>query len=283
MTQPSTSDPAARSERAPRPTGAEAEILVAQEGAVGTITLNRPAVHNALRYAMWRDLAMGVRELAGRAEIRAIVVRGAGERAFSAGADIAEFPERRGTAGAAAEYHAAVEDALGAIGAAAQPVIAMIHGYCIGGGCELAIACDLRIADDQARFGIPAAKLGVILGLNELRQLLALVGPATAKDILLTGRLLGVDEALRVGLVDRVVLAADLAGTVAEAAAQIVANAPVAVAATKALIAGLARGDDEATLTRAHATFVRDAFASADHGEGARAFLEGRRPRFGGR
>lgn len=258
------------------------DLLVERRDSVATIVLNRPEVHNAFRYETWRALARAVRDLGADPTTRVIVVRGAGTRAFASGADIAEFPERRATSEQAGTYHAVVEDALRAIGDAVQPVIAMIHGYCIGGGCELAIACDLRVADDRARFGIPAARLGVILGVGELRQLLDLVGMATAKEILFTGRLFDAPEALRVGLVNRVVPPAELAGTVEALAAQIAANAPIAVLAAKGLLGQIARGDPEAELLAAQHDYSQRSFRSADYQEGVAAFLEKRPPRFTG-
>lgn len=259
------------------------EILVEQRAGIATVVLNRPEVHNAFRYEMWQALAQTMAGLGADSTCRAIVIRGAGERAFASGADIAEFPDRRSTPEQARVYHAAVEAALTAVTAAPQPVIAMIHGYCIGGGCELAVACDLRVADDRARFGIPAAKLGVVLGLQELRQLLGLVGLAAAKEILFTGRLLDADEALRIGLVNRVVPSGDLAATVRDLAERIAANAPLAVAAVKALLGGLARGDDAAALTALQADYSRRSFGSDDYREAVQAFLEKRPARFSGR
>ncbi|HEX5500987.1 MAG TPA: enoyl-CoA hydratase-related protein [Thermomicrobiales bacterium] len=257
------------------------DLLVERRGAVATVVLNRPEVHNAFRYDMWRGLAAAVRDCGADPAVRAIVIRGAGERAFASGADIAEFPERRGTPEQAAIYHAAVADALRAVAEVARPVIAMIHGYCIGGGCELAIACDLRLADTRARFGIPAAKLGVVLGVQELRQLAGLVGLGAAKEILYTGRLLDAGEALRIGLVNRVVPPDELAATVDEVTGQIARNAPLSIAAAKALLGRLERGDSPEELAAAQADFGRRALASEDHREAVRAFLEKRPPRFG--
>jgi enoyl-CoA hydratase/carnithine racemase len=259
------------------------DLLVERRGAVATLVLNRPEVHNAFRYDMWRGLAAAMRDFGADPAVRAIVIRGAGERAFASGADIAEFPERRGTPEQAAAYGAAVADALGAVAAVEIPVIAMIHGYCIGGGCELAIACDLRIADTRARFGIPAAKLGVVLGVQELRELAGLVGLGAAKEILYTGRLFDADEALRIGLVNRVVPPEDLQAVVDELTGQIARNAPLAVAAAKALLGRVARGDAPDELAAAQSAFARRALDSEDHREAVRAFLEKRPPRFTGR
>lgn len=253
---------------------AEPDLLVQAEGAVAYVILNRPRVHNAFRLEMWRDLASVIARLGHDASVRAIVIRGAGQRAFASGADIAEFPTHRGTPEQGRAYHDTVEAALHAVTAAAQPVIAMIHGYCVGGGCELAVACDVRICDDRAQFGIPAAKLGVVLGLQELRQLHELIGVAAAKELLITGRLLDAGEALRIGLVHRVTPAGELAATVSELTARIAANSPLAVAAVKRLLDGIASGLPAPDLETLQADYSRRSFASAEYQEAVRAFLD---------
>lgn len=251
----------------------EADLLVQRDGPVAYVILNRPRVHNAFSLRMWRSLASVMAGLGRDDTIRAIVIRGAGERAFASGADIAEFPTHRGTPEQGRAYHDIVEAALHAVTAAPQPVIAMIHGYCVGGGCELAVACDIRLCDDRAQFGIPAAKLGVVLGLQELRQLYELIGVAAAKELLLTGRLLDAGEALRIGLVHRVTSPAQLAAAVDELTARIAGNAPLAVAAVKRLLDGLAAGWPQPELEALQADFSRRSFASAEYQEAVRAFL----------
>lgn len=259
-----------------------AEILTERQdaGVIGIVTLNRPQRHNALNLAMWRGCAAAVRALGADAAVRVIIVRGAGERAFASGADLTELPTDSDESGPGTGYGAAVEDALAAIAQVAQPVIAMIHGYCIGGGCELAIACDLRIADDRARFGIPAAKLGVVLGIGELRALLNVVGIAVAKEILFTGRLLDADEARAAGLVTRVVPPADLAETTLALARTIAANSPASVAAAKGLLNALAGDAAPDEIAAARAAFAGRASRSGDRAEGVNAFREKRSPRF---
>ncbi len=254
------------------------DILSEQRGTIGIITLNRSDQHNVLLYEMWLDLAAKVHELGAQPDVRVIILRGAGEKAFTAGADITDFPSRRGNPEQAQIYHVAVAGALDALASVEQPVIAMIHGYCIGGGCELATACDLRIADERARFGIPATKLGIVLGIEELRYLLHLVGPAIAKDLLFTGRLLDATEALRVGLVNQIVSPVALEDTVMQIARQIAKNAPVAIAATKRLLMELEREADQAELQAIQQTFSKRAFASVEYQENLRAFLEQNSP-----
>lgn len=262
-----------QAERQPALAG-EADLLVQREGPVANVILNRPRVHNAFRLEMWRGLAAIISELGCDDTVRAIVIRGAGELAFASGADIAEFPTHRGTPEQGRAYHDTVEAALHAVTAAPQPVIAMIHGYCVGGGCELAVACDIRLCDDRARFGIPAAKLGVVLGLQELRQLHELIGVAAAKELLITGRLFDADEALRVGLVHRVTPTGELVAAVSEVTARIVGNAPLAVAAVKRLLDGLAAGLPPRDLEALQADYSRRSFASAEYREAVRAFLD---------
>jgi enoyl-CoA hydratase/carnithine racemase len=252
---------------------AEHDVLIERRGAVGIVTLNRPERRNAIRLAGWQMLAMAVRGLGAEEEIRVIVLRGAGTDAFASGADISEFPTMRSDPESGARYHAAVEEAFRAVTEVEQPVIAMIHGYCIGGGCELAVACDLRLADDRARFGIPAARLGVVLGVDELRALRDLVGVGAAKDILVAGRTLGADEALRIGLVNQVVPPEELLDTTLALAERIASYAPVSLAAVKDLLFRIARDDGPQELAGAHAAFARRAFATPGHDAGVRAFL----------
>ncbi len=247
------------------------------DGAIGLITLNRPARHNALTLAMWQQVAANVREYGERSETRVIIIRGAGERAFASGADLHELATHRQTPEGAAAYHSAVEDAFAALAAVEQPVIAMIHGYCIGGGCELAVACDLRIADDRSRFGIPAAKLGIVLGVDELRRLANLVGVAGAKEILFTGRQFNADEALRMGLINRVVSAEDLETTVLDEARQIIANATIAVGASKTLLDAIGRGESADALSALQREFVERAHKSAESSERIGEFVTRRK------
>ncbi len=247
-----------------------------EDDAIGLITLNRPGRHNALTLDMWRQIAASVLELSEEQSIRVIVIRGAGERAFASGADLHELSTHRQTAEGAAAYHMAVEAAFAALGAVEQPVIAMIHGYCIGGGCELAVACDLRIADERARFGIPAGKLGIVLGVDELRRLSNLVGVAGAKDILFTGRLLNAFEALRAGLVNQVVPAADLEETMMALARQIIANSSTAIAATKSLLDAIGSETPADELAAMQREFVDRAGRTTDSHERISAFVNRR-------
>jgi enoyl-CoA hydratase/carnithine racemase len=242
-------------------TKVDQEILTEtlDDGTIGVITLNRPERHNALTLAMWRQFAERVRALGENTACRVLIVCGAGERAFSSGADLHELASHRQTPPGAAAHHAVVEDAFSALTSIEQPVIAMIHGYCIGGGCELAVACDLRVADERGQFSIPATKLGIVLGVDELRRLVSLVGVAGAKEMLVTGRRFDAAEALRIGLVNQVVPADDLRETTLALARQIAENAPTAVVATKALLNAIGRETPLGELTALQRAFVERA------------------------
>jgi len=214
--------------------------------------------------------------------VRVIVLRGAGEVAFVSGADISEFESRR-TGGAAAQvYEEGTQRAFGSLGEVAKPVIAMIHGFCVGGGMATALAADLRYCADDAVFAIPAARLGLGYHASGIEALTALVGPSTAREIFFTARRYGSKEALRLGLVNRVFPKAELEAGVREIAAQIAANAPLTLRSVKQISRELARAPGERDRTAIRESIQR-CFDSADYKEGVRAFLEKRPPRFEGR
>lgn len=255
-------------------------VLVARDGGIATVTLNRPQSLNALTRAMWGRVRDTFRTLDADLDLRCVVLRGAGERAFCPGADISEFSNARATAAQAEDYGNLIRDTLEAIGACRHPVVAMIHGPCTGGGMELATMCDLRIAGESARFGIPINRLGVVLGYPEFRAFLGLAGKAAAMELLLEGKVIGAAPALAMGLVNRVVPDAELPAEVAATAQRIAAGAPLVNRWHKKFARRL---EDPAPLTDAE---YREAFLSVeteDYREGTRAFLEKRKPAFKGR
>jgi len=257
------------------------DILVSCEiGGITRVVLDRPAKRNAVSLAMWRRLSDIFRELGARDDVRVIILTGAGGH-FCAGADISEFATLRADVQSGRIYEAANEAATLALRDCPKPTIAAISGYGMGGGCALALACDLRVGDNSTRMGIPAARLGVVYGELDCALLHRQVGLANAKHILFTGRAFAAQECLNMGLLDSIASDTALAG--AEALAQgIVGNAPLSLKGSKFILEALSAG---ATASRGAeiAGLIEGAMASADYQEGARAFLEKRPPSFSGR
>lgn len=260
------------------PTGPDIEYSVT--GAVATLVLSNPGRLNAMTAAMWAALPDRMAAAEADPSVRVICVRGAGERAFSAGADIGEFETIR-SGSAASHYNELNHAAFAALEGCSKPVIAMIHGACLGGGLAIAACCDLRMADRSAMFSIPAAKLGIGYDARWIRPLLRLVSPSHAKDILFTGRRIGADEALAMGLVTRVVETSALAAAVDALAGDIAANAPLTIRAAKSAIDALSRYPESANMA-ALDELAGACFTSNDYAEGCRAFLEKRAPVFRG-
>jgi len=256
-------------------------LLARKEGPIGWIVLNNPARHNAVSLEMWQALLRLGPVISDDTEIRVVIVSGAGQRAFSAGADISEFVGLRATPEAVAKYDGIAEQACQALEQLPRPTIAMIRGYCIGGGLDLALRCHLRLASTDARFGIPAARLGLGYAFSDVKRLVQFVGPAAAKEVFYSGRQFSADEALQMRLVNRVTEPGQLEHHVRELAESIVANAPLTIGAVKRCVAEALKDDREADIRSCQALVDR-CFASADYAEGRRAFMEKRRPIFHG-
>src|SRR3990172_4993016 len=258
-------------------------FLVDREGQMAILTINRHAQRNSLSFEMWEASPGYIKELNADPSVRVIVLTGAGDKAFASGADISEFTSKRTGRDAAALYHRAVEERMASLEAASKPVIAMVNGFALGGGCELAIACDLRIAAESSSFGIPSAKLGVVISFSDTKRLVNLVGPAVAKEMLMTGRRLSAHEALGVGLVNRVVPDPLLRQTTIEVAATIAANAPFSVASAKAMVEQCRHDPDLSAVNATDAERPLHWYETEDFREGVHAFLEKRPPKFTGR
>jgi enoyl-CoA hydratase/carnithine racemase len=253
-----------------------------KDGAIGWITFDNPARRNAVSLEMWQALADIVADYAADNAIRVIVLKGAGDKAFVSGADISEFGEKRSSAQNSREYNETSLRAMTALQDVDKPTIAMIRGWCVGGGVALAVACDIRIASDDSGFAIPAAKLGLGYNFEGVRRLVQLVGPAFAREIFFTARKFTAAEAVAMGLVNRLVPAAELEASVREYAGTIAGNAPLTVSSIKTLVAQALK--DESARDMALCREVVDrCFASADYVEGRTAFMEKRKPRFTGR
>jgi enoyl-CoA hydratase len=255
------------------------QIICKRDGAVGRITFNNPDRHNAMSYDMWVGGTAAIEQLAGDGETRVIVLTGAGEKAFVAGADISKFEKERGTADAVAEYNAAVATFQTTLQNAALPTIAMIGGYAIGGGLAIALCCDIRIASDDSRFAIPAAKLGLGYAASGINTLMQIVGPSFAKEIFFTARQFDAAEARTMGLVNRVVPRAELQATVDDYTRRIAENAPLTIHAAKTAIGELCKTESERDLALCN-ELVMKCFASDDYQEGRKAFMEKRKPQF---
>jgi enoyl-CoA hydratase/carnithine racemase len=254
-------------------------VVSCETSGVATVTLDRPAKRNAVSLAMWRRLGEIFAELGERDDVRAIILTGAGGH-FCAGADISEFAQVRADAHSGRAYEAVNEAATLGVRDCRKPTIAAISGYGMGGGCALALACDLRVGDGSTRMGIPAARLGVVYGELDCALLYRQVGLANAKRVLFTGRPFAAAECLAMGLID---IVADSALSGAKAlAAEIVGNAPLSLGGSKLILEALGAGT-VASKRAQISDLIEAAMNSADYREGARAFLEKRRPVFSGR
>jgi enoyl-CoA hydratase/carnithine racemase len=258
------------------------KMLARKDGRVGYVIFNNPERHNAVSLDMWAATRNILDRFVNDEEVRVVVLTGAGGKAFVSGADVSKFESERGTLDATRHYGATVEEAYAAIQQFPKPTIAMIRGYCIGGGVGLAVCCDLRICSDNSRFAVPAAKLGLGYGYAGLRRLIDVVGPAFAREIFFTARQFDAEEARHMGLINRVVPEAELETYVKNYAETIAANAPLTVKAVKYIVGEAMKDESERNLARC-AELVEECFASNDFIEGRRAFMEKRKPAFTGR
>jgi len=258
------------------------KIIARQDGAIGWVIFNNPAKRNAMSLEMYEATAAAMERYARDPAVRVVILRGEGDKAFISGADISQFKDRRSNPEQVKAAETISEGCNRAIRDCPKPVIAMIRGYCMGGGLGLAVGCDLRIAADDSRFGIPAAKLGVGYRFTGIRRLSELVGPSFTAEIFYTGRQFNAQEALAMGLVNRVLPVAELEKYVLDLAATLSANAPLTIAAVKRSLIELRKDPGERDLAACQ-KMVEDCFASEDYREGQAAFMEKRKPAFKGR
>ena len=253
-------------------------LYLEKQGAVATIFFNRPEKRNAFTLDMWKKIPLLLEEAENDSRIKVLILRSVDDQAFAAGADITEFKTLRSNAEGARKYNAISLQAGKKLAMLSKPTISMIQGYCIGGGCELAIACDFRFADKTAKFAITPAKLGIIYNLDGSKHLVDLVGPARAKDILYSGRVVEAEEALQIGLIERMFSAEEVEEQTYKYAERLARNAQMSIRGSKKVIREISNGATEES--HKIAELVLSSFESTDYQEGVQAFMEKRKPNF---
>jgi len=267
---------------APVHSSAESCVLVEKEPPLGWIVFNRPNKLNAFNQAVWEAIPGAIAQLEADPEVRVVILRGAGERAFSAGADISEFKTIRGDPQTAGAYAKSNEAAYRAVRECSKPTVAMIHGFCVGGACALALNIDIRIASTESRFAITPARLGLGYSFSGIEHATRELGPSATRYLFLTAAHVGADRALALGLVQEVHSPEELEAKTRELGAKIGENAPLTMRAVKASVRQSLLPPEQRDLSEIE-SLIRACYASRDYQEGLRAFAEKRKPRFEGR
>jgi enoyl-CoA hydratase/carnithine racemase len=257
------------------------KMLARKEGRVGYLIFNNPERHNAVSLEMWDAIARILDDFGRDDDVRVVVLTGAGGKAFVSGADISRFGDERASEEAIARYNATTEKAHNAVHEFPKPTIAMIRGYCIGGGVGIAVCCDLRICADNSRFAVPAAKLGLGYGYSGIKRLCDVVGPSFAREIFFTARQFNAAEAREMGLVNRVLPDGEVEAYVRNYAETIASNAPLTVNSVKFIVGEIMKDESKRDIEHC-ADMVAKCFASRDYVEGREAFMEKRKPAFTG-
>jgi len=258
------------------------KMLSRKDGPIGSMIFNNPERHNATSLEMWEAADEILQDFANDKSIRVVVLSGAGGKAFVSGADISKFESERATEAAVKHYNKTSDRMSTTLAGMHKPTIAMIQGWCIGGGVSVATTCDLRVCSEDSKFGVPAAKLGLGYGIKGIRRLADLVGPSMTKEIFFTARHYTAHEALQMGLVNKVVPTAELQSYVTQYAETIAGNAPMTVNSVKRIVGELLKDPENRDLALVD-RLVAECFASQDYIEGRRAFMEKRKPNFIGR